>query len=301
MNFSEKKQDSQASFHEAESHYAKASKLEQQGRYEEAIAEMDKAIELIPNLDHYRYTKIRILELAGRREEAIKEYDKLLAILPKDAGAHFSKAYFLFLKTQRYEESREEYDKAIEINPNKWEYRYWKGRVLSLMGKYEESLKEYDKAIEIIAVVSDVLRYDFALYRGVALLGLGRYEESISEFNKAIGLYQDEFTAYMYKGYSLAKMHRYDESAQEFQRALQIRPGSVPTYVNYSKLHAIKGDIEGGLRLLTALLKSGEADQDLCKFIRGVLTGEKDRELGRIMEEKEREMLQAFLRENCPS
>ena len=106
MNFSEKKKDSQASFDQAESHYAEASRHEQQGRYKEAIAEMDKAIELIPNLDHYRYTKIRILELAGRREEAILEYDKLLAILPKVWGAHFSKAYFLFLKTQRYEESK---------------------------------------------------------------------------------------------------------------------------------------------------------------------------------------------------
>jgi tetratricopeptide (TPR) repeat protein len=301
MNFPDKKQDSQESFNKAEAHYKKASLFEQQEKYEEAIAEMDAAIGLVPNLDHYRYVKIRLLELAGRRKEAIVEYNKLLAILPKDPGAHFSKAYFLFLKTQNYEESRDEYDKAIELNPNKWEYHYWKGRVLSLMGKYEEALKEYDKAIEIIAVLSDVLRYDFALYKGVALLGLGRCEDAIAEYNKALELYQDEFTVYIYKGYTLAKMHRFDESAQVFQRALQIRPGSALTYVNYSKLHAIRGDREGGLRLLTALLKSGEVDQDLCKFVRGELTGEKDRELGRMMEDNEMEMLQTFLRENCPS
>jgi Flp pilus assembly protein TadD len=146
-----------------------------------------------------------------------------------------------------------------------------------------------------------VLRYDFALYRGIALLGLGRYEESISEYNKALELYQDEFTAYMYKGYSLAKMHRYEEATQEFQRALQIRPGSSLIQVNYSMLYAMKDDIEGGLAMLTTLLKSGEADQDLCKFIWGVLSGEKDREIGGMMGEREKELLQTFLNRNCPS
>ena len=46
-------------------------------RYEDAIKEFDKAIELDPNIPAYHNNKEAALIKLGRHEDAIKEFDKV--------------------------------------------------------------------------------------------------------------------------------------------------------------------------------------------------------------------------------
>jgi len=298
MSLSGGKQDSHIDA--AESHYAKASQFEREGKYPEALAEISSAIELLPTIDHYRYTKIRLLQLVGRKASALEEYNKLLEIFPNDPGAHFSKGYFLYMKTKDYEGARDEFSKAEGLNPNKWEYPFWRGKALSLLGDYDEALKEFERAKGLVAVFSNLIRNDFALSKGVALLGLARYPQALSEFDRAAEIFQDDFTTFTYKGYALAKMGKFAESETEFRKALNIRPGSALVYFNYAKLFALSGKEEEGLKMLMALQNSGETDQDVCKFVLAALSGEKDRDLGQMMNREERALFESFLKGCCP-
>lgn len=282
----------------AESHYARSSQLEREGKYEEALAEISRSIELLPTIDHYRYTKIRLLELTGRRSQALEEYDRLLEIFPSDPGAHFSKGYFLYTKTKDYGGSRDEFGRAAELNPNKWEYPFWKGKALSLLGDYNSALKEFEKARRLVAVFSDLVRNDFALSMGVALLGMANYHQALSEFNRAVEIFQDDFTTYVYKGYTLAKMGKFEESEADFRRALDLRPRSALVYFNYAKLFVLSGRSAEGLKLLRDL-QSVKLDQNICNFVSAALNGEKDRDLGAMASRSERELFELFLGDCC--
>ena len=59
-------------------------------------------------------------------EEAIEEYDKAIELDPNDPDYHNNKGVALY-ELHRYEEAIEEFDKAIELDPSNPSYYYYKG------------------------------------------------------------------------------------------------------------------------------------------------------------------------------
>jgi len=62
-----------------------------ESEFEEAIVELDKAIELDPNNPSYHYNKGRILDELGRYEDAIEEFDKAIELNPNNSLYHYQK------------------------------------------------------------------------------------------------------------------------------------------------------------------------------------------------------------------
>jgi tetratricopeptide (TPR) repeat protein len=82
----------------------------------------------------------------------------------------------------KYDESIQDYDKAIEINPNATGTWYNKGVALVGLGKYNEANQAYDKIIKIEPKNAAALaRYA----KGVVLVGLGKYNEANQAFNES--------------------------------------------------------------------------------------------------------------------
>lgn len=79
----------------------------------------------------------------GKYEEAIAEYDKALEIDPEDDVSHFSQGFALF-NLGRYEEAIAAYDKALEIDPDYRKALENKEKAVSLLeGSSEDTdLKE---------------------------------------------------------------------------------------------------------------------------------------------------------------
>lgn len=50
---------------------------------------------------------------------------------------------YIYFSQGKYEEAREWYRKALEIDPNFWEARYWLGKTEEQLGRIEEALKEW--------------------------------------------------------------------------------------------------------------------------------------------------------------
>src|SRR4029079_17238087 len=65
------------------------------GRYEEAIEEYNKAIEIDPRDYNGHYNKGNSLSNLGRNEEAIEEYNKAIEIDPRDYNGHYNKGISL--------------------------------------------------------------------------------------------------------------------------------------------------------------------------------------------------------------
>ena len=62
------------------------------GRYEEALASYDHALEFKPDFHLAWNNRGAALENLGRYEEAIASYDRVLELKPDYAGAHYNKA-----------------------------------------------------------------------------------------------------------------------------------------------------------------------------------------------------------------
>jgi len=90
------------------------------GRYEEAIASYDKALQINPDDDASWYFRGIALGELGRYEEAIASYDQYLQIKPNDHNVWYDKAV-CYAYLDNIEEALKHLQEAIELNPERRE------------------------------------------------------------------------------------------------------------------------------------------------------------------------------------
>jgi adenylate cyclase len=90
-----------------------------QGRRDDALANLRRAVELNPSLPVARSLLGQFLGIAGRTEEGLRELDTAIRLSPRDPQLwtfHAGKQVVLF-NARRYEESRAASERALEIDP----------------------------------------------------------------------------------------------------------------------------------------------------------------------------------------
>jgi tetratricopeptide (TPR) repeat protein len=192
--------------------------LDDLGRYEEAIASFDKAIEVKPDFHEAWYNRGVALRNLERDEEAIASYDKAIEFKPDSHEAWNNRGAALGY-LERYEEAIASFDKAIEFKPDSHEAWSNRGNALTNLERYEEAIASCDKAIEFKP------DYHQAWYnRGVALGNLERYEEAIASYDKALEFKPDSHEAWNNRGTVLLYLERFEEAIASYDKALEIKP-----------------------------------------------------------------------------
>jgi tetratricopeptide (TPR) repeat protein len=97
--------------------YSKAFEAIEQGRYEEAIEYLDRALTIEPNHVLALTSMGGALVGLGKYQEAIEYLDRALTIEPNNINALYNKGLALH-NLERYEEAIGYYDRALAINPD---------------------------------------------------------------------------------------------------------------------------------------------------------------------------------------
>ena len=195
-------------------------------RFDEAIADYDKAIELNPNYSAAYNNRGSAKSSLRRFEEAIVDYDKAVELKPEYANAYFNRGSTKY-KLCRIEEAIVDYDKAIELNPDFAEAYNNRANSKYDLCRFEEAVVDYDKAVE--------LNPDFvnAHYnRGNSKYELSRFDEAIQDYNRAIELKPDFVEAYYNRGNTNQRLRRFKEAAEDFKAVMDIRP-SIDVQIMY--------------------------------------------------------------------
>jgi len=190
--------------------------LYEQKKSDDAVAKYQKAIELDPKLaDAYNGWGVALKEL-GRYDEAIAKYQKAIELDPKGAAAYNNWGNVLG-KEGKYDEAIAQYQKAIELDPKSaLPYVGW-GLALDDQKKYDEAIAQYQKAVELDP--KNALAYN---NWGNALYGQKKYDEAIAQYQKAIELDPKYATAYNNWGLALEAQGKHDEAEAKFQKAREL-------------------------------------------------------------------------------
>jgi tetratricopeptide (TPR) repeat protein len=120
--------------------------------------------------------------LAKRYEEALADLDRAIELNPDYAGA-IAQRGLSYRDMGRYEEALADLDRAIELNPDYAWAIAQRGQTYRLAKRYEEALADFNRAIEL----NPNLDWAIA-QRGVTYRLAKRYEEALADFNRAIEL-----------------------------------------------------------------------------------------------------------------
>jgi tetratricopeptide (TPR) repeat protein len=168
---------------------------------------------------------------AGEYAEAEEYLQQVVRGDPENAFARSIMGMILY-QEGNIARSREELEKAIELNPkNLSDAHYNLGIVLSSLGQNAEAAASYERALEIDPTRGD---YCMALARTYAKMGEG--EKAAALYGRSIELGYDSLRAYLGRGSTLAKLHRFDEAEACYREALEKFPGSPDVYNEYGNM-----------------------------------------------------------------
>jgi tetratricopeptide (TPR) repeat protein len=186
------------------------------GRYEEAIAKYQKAIELDPR-DAYPYVGLgNALDRLGKYEEAIVKDQKAAELDPKYANAYSAWGSALD-HVGKYGEAITKCEKSIELDPgDAYAYNNW-GNALDGLGKHENAIAKYQKAIEL----DPKFTWPYNNW-GVALDNMGKYEEAVAEYQKATEIDPKYGKAWHNWGVALDQLGRHAEAEEKLQKAREL-------------------------------------------------------------------------------
>jgi tetratricopeptide (TPR) repeat protein len=124
-------------------------------------------------------------------------------------------------RAKNLSEAKEDYDKAIEINPDYASPYNNRGNVKSKQGDYTGAVKDYDRAIE--------LSWQFVeahCNRGIAKENLADFTGALEDFDRAIELNSEYVDAYSRRGHVKERLGDYSGAISDYDRALEIDPES---------------------------------------------------------------------------
>jgi tetratricopeptide (TPR) repeat protein len=154
----------------------------------------------------------------GRYDDAIAAYDQALQKDPSSCDAWVLKGKAL-RRSKRYEEALAASQTATQINPdNPWGW-FGQGYALRELRRYEEALAAYDQAIQV-----RTNHYHAWKHRSYVLTKLGRYLEAEASFEKALTLQKNPAGTYYNQASFYAAQEDSDRAVEALALAIQLDP-----------------------------------------------------------------------------
>ena len=152
------------------------------GRYDEAAAHFEKALQIDPNFYDALVGMGVTRDFQGRLPEAIAYFQAAIHSQPDAATAHLQLGRALW-KQNRDEAALEEMRRASELAPKDADIRADFALALELVGKMPEAIEQFQEALRM-----NPYNAEAHANLGLALLASGKPRESIPEFETALRL-----------------------------------------------------------------------------------------------------------------
>ncbi|MDB9389616.1 tetratricopeptide repeat-containing serine protease family protein, partial [Microcystis aeruginosa] len=157
--------------------------------YEQALTVINQAISLVPNNPNSYNEKYAVLSRLKRYDEGLAAITQAINLAPR--AAWYGNRGNLYGDQQKYKLALDDYNKAIELNPNNANAYLNRGNLYYNQQKYELALSDYSKAIDINP------NYANAYYnRGNLYYNQQKYELALSDYSKAIDINPNYAGAY---------------------------------------------------------------------------------------------------------
>ncbi len=193
----------------------------------------------------------------GQYEDACKNFEKAIG-LKNDKAIYYIEYGQALTKLGEYEKAIAQYEKAIIdvdssiTNKNTKKALRGQGVALYSLGKYEEAVKLFKRALDMDCV--NDLNTDIRSYLGQCYVKQGKYNEALGVYD---ALVKEVGTALVYaqRGSINADAGNIEEAKKDFEKAVSLEDKNYSLYLLYYKMLIQAGDEEAA----KAILKKAEA------------------------------------------
>ena len=205
-------------------------------------------------------------------EEAKKAIGKALEIDDTLAEAHASLGFVKEYYEWDWTGAGEEYQKAIDLDPNYATARQWYGMYFMKLGEFERARRELKRALRFDPH-SLIINADL----GLPFLFKGQYTEAVEQYRKILEIDQDFIWARFFLGWTYERSGQFSEAIAEFQKAKLIddRP-EVSAMI--AQTHAVSGRRDEAIRILNSLEEQSKHHYISAYYLALIYAGLNDKE-----------------------
>jgi len=196
----------------------------------------------------------------GKKDELKQAPSPIELNPPKSAIYHFNVGVF-YQGEGKLKEAKEEYEKALSLDPLNVEVHNNLGMVYKYLGRLDMAIAKYRKAIAL-----DPQYKKAHCNLATALYLKGDLDAATSESKLAIALDPNDLEGYNILGLIYKKQNKTHEAIEIFKKALAIDPGHPQTHYNLAILLEKLGNLQGAIfhyQKFIDLSRSREDNQDL--------------------------------------
>jgi len=187
------------------------------GLYQEAIEELEKALNINPNFVLARNNLEIILRKTGKLEERVEQLSQSIEKDPHDEKKILELAD-TYVKLKKYSHAIVYYKKVLDANPDSYDAHFGLGTTLRHLGKYDDALDEMKQALG--------LHSTHEVYRalGEIYLRKGVVDMAIKNLQEAITMDDSSAESHFLLGFALGEKGRVRESIEAVKKAIAMNP-----------------------------------------------------------------------------
>ena len=207
----------------------------QQGRHEEAVDLVGRAVALRPDDAGLQLNLGNALKALGRLDGAIERFRNALSLAPEFPLAHYNlgNAYAL---AGRHADAVDAFERSLRLQPNDASTYNNLGNALHATGRSDEAIAAFSRAL--------ALRPGHAGAHnnlGMALAAIGRPDEAIDQFRAALTAQPNYVAAYFHLGNTLDAVGRHAQACTAFESALALQSAFPPALLGLGNALAAQG------------------------------------------------------------
>jgi len=200
-------------------------------RMEQSFADLHRAIELDPNAP-ITYNQLgNTYSEVGQRQQAIAAYTQAIVLEPGYANAYYNRGN-TYARLDQLENAIADYSRAIELNPAHAKAYADRGLALRKLGRHIEALADLERAIQLDPAYSLAFSNRAQTYHA-----LGQYAAAVRDFTQAVRLDPANADAYDGRGLAYEELGRITEALADFAQAIELNSTRTQPRFNRGLLH----------------------------------------------------------------
>ena len=151
---------------------------------------------------------------AGEYHDALAELNRALDLRPDDADTLTNRGV-TFYHLKRYDDALADSDRALDLRPDHAVTLTNRGAAFYQLERYDDALTDYNRSLELRPDHADTLTN-----RGVTLHHMKRYDDALADYNRALDLQPGDPTAIFNRACVFSIMNRTANAVEDLAAAI---------------------------------------------------------------------------------
>jgi len=185
----------------------------------------------------------------GKYDAALADLNEAIRLDPELANAYMCRGV-VFYSQGEFDRSVDDLTESIRLDFECRGSHAWRGAAHYMQGRIDEAISDYSEAIRLDSTQSNEF-----LNRANAYHRNGQYDEAIADYSEAINLVPDAAKGCVGRGKTHVRLKNYEQALADFDAAIRLDPGCAQAFFFRGRVHHKQNELQQAILDFTEAIR----------------------------------------------